>query len=278
MPNFLNPKFDLIEDPEAVSAYDEMPLWSAVFGNLLLEKVKPKKGLRVLDVGCGTGFPLIELAQRLGPSSILIGIDQWQLALERADLKKKVLGIDNVELVHADVSAYDWQGKRFDLIVSNLGLEHFGDFSKVIRTCFDLALPGAQLVITICPKGVFREIYEVFSDSLLQMGLNHLVEEIDSYQSSRLSMDEAAGRLSHVGFILKEVTTKWHGIKYTDGTALLNHCMVQYVFLDDWQQIIPIDVQKDFFTIFEEKLNYKASNEDGLYMSIPCGCIVAEKK
>jgi SAM-dependent methyltransferase len=55
--------------PDTVSAYDELPLWSAMTGLLLLEHVELKSDARVLDVGCGTGFPLIELAERLGPAS-----------------------------------------------------------------------------------------------------------------------------------------------------------------------------------------------------------------
>ncbi len=277
MVTFLDPHFDLIEDPDAVSAYDELPLWSAIFGNLLLEKVVMKPGLKVLDVGCGTGFPLIELAQRLGPSCSLTGIDPWQLALERAALKIKIFGLKNVKLIHGDVSVYDWKGKSFDLIVSNLGMEHFGDFSHVIETCFKLSDPGGQLIVTICPQGVFREIYDVFGDTLIQMGMNHLVDDLNTYQGSRLSLDEAAGRISMAGFSVQETVVKWHSIKYTDGTSLLHHCMVQYVFLEDWKEMIPIEVQNDFFILLEKNLNSKASNEHGLNMSIPCGCIVAQR-
>src|SRR5258707_4362698 len=52
--------------PQVLSAYDELPLWSAMFGLLLLEEVPLAKTTNVLDVGCRTGFPLIELAERLG--------------------------------------------------------------------------------------------------------------------------------------------------------------------------------------------------------------------
>ena len=53
--------------PEIIATYDELPLWSAMFGLLLLEHVPLENVHLALDVGCGTGFPLIELAERLGP-------------------------------------------------------------------------------------------------------------------------------------------------------------------------------------------------------------------
>src|SRR4029453_6115229 len=80
---FLQFKVDL-SSPDILAAYDELPLWSAMFGLLLLEHV-PLKDVNVgLDVGCGTGFPLIELAERLGPSAHVHGVDPWTAALTRA--------------------------------------------------------------------------------------------------------------------------------------------------------------------------------------------------
>lgn len=52
--------------------YDELPLWSAPFGLLLLERVPMRPGLTVLDVGAGTGFLTLELAQRCGRHTTVI--------------------------------------------------------------------------------------------------------------------------------------------------------------------------------------------------------------
>ena len=53
------------DDPLFCAALDELPLWSAPFGLRLLESVPLAPGATVLDVGCGTGFPLLELAHRV---------------------------------------------------------------------------------------------------------------------------------------------------------------------------------------------------------------------
>jgi len=59
------------------SIYDETSFWSARFGALLFDHLEIRRGIRGLDVGCGTGFPLIELAHLHGPSSHFTGIDIW---------------------------------------------------------------------------------------------------------------------------------------------------------------------------------------------------------
>ena len=82
--------------PRVIQAYDELPLWSAMFGLLLLEEL-PLTGVgRALDVGCGTGFPLIELAERLGARGHVHGLDPWTAGLARAAEKISSRGTGNV--------------------------------------------------------------------------------------------------------------------------------------------------------------------------------------
>ena len=65
---------------EFASFYDELPLWSAPFGLLLLQYVPLRAGVRVLDVGAGTGFLSIELAQRCSSDSEIVAVDPWGAA------------------------------------------------------------------------------------------------------------------------------------------------------------------------------------------------------
>ena len=87
--------------PAVIAAYDELPLWSAMFGLLLLEEIPLTNVRAALDVGCGTGFPLIELAERLGPSVDVHGVDVWSGALARAREKIAARGTPNVRCTNA---------------------------------------------------------------------------------------------------------------------------------------------------------------------------------
>ena len=81
--------------PRPAEIYDETSFWSARFGALLFDHLEIRRGIRGLDVGCGTGFPLIELAHLHGPSSHFTGIDVWADALERARAKLQLHGLTN---------------------------------------------------------------------------------------------------------------------------------------------------------------------------------------
>src|SRR5258705_1829950 len=101
--------------------YDELPLWSAPFGLLLLDRVPMKSGLTILDVGAGTGFLTLELAQRCGPDARVIAVDPWKAGMRRLRRKLDHLDIGNVVLIEQDATAIDLPDASIDLVVSNLG-------------------------------------------------------------------------------------------------------------------------------------------------------------
>jgi ubiquinone/menaquinone biosynthesis C-methylase UbiE len=113
-----------IFDRELISIMDELPLWSAPFGLSLLDKMKIGKHLTVLDIGSGTGFPLIEIAQRLGETSMVYGIDPWTEVIDRAQLKIAKYGIKNIVLISGYAEKLPFENSFFDIIVSNNGINN----------------------------------------------------------------------------------------------------------------------------------------------------------
>src|ERR1043166_1509074 len=151
---------------QTLAVYDELPLWSAMFGLLLLEHVPLRAGAVALDVGCGTGFPLLELAQRLGPGSIVHGIDPWTQALDRARHKAAIQQIENIVFHAGSAARMPFRDPLFDLVVSNLGLNNFADPHACIAECRRVMKPGATLALTTNLVGHMHEFYEVFAEIL----------------------------------------------------------------------------------------------------------------
>ena len=132
MKKYLDHTFNT-EDIELASVLDELPLWSAPFGISLLDTVRLRKNINVLDVGSGTGFPIIELAQRLGESCVLYGIDPWETVNYRARMKVNKYNLGNVKIITGHAEDLPFEDGFFDLVISNNGINNVSDFEKAIN-------------------------------------------------------------------------------------------------------------------------------------------------
>ena len=159
-----------LSSPQILAAYDELPFWSAMFGLLLLENVPLTPVNVALDVGCGTGFPLIELAERLGRGAHVHGIDPWAAALTRAKEKIACRGTRKVTVHEGVATNLPFPDGSLDLIVSNLGLNNFDDPAGSMRECRRVAKPGAVLALTTNVRGHMHEFYEVYDRVLDELG------------------------------------------------------------------------------------------------------------
>jgi arsenite methyltransferase len=232
--DFLDRSFDF-SSPAVVDAYDELPLWSAMFGLLLLEEI-PLSGIRTaLDAGCGTGFPLIELAERLGPASHVHGIDPWAPALKRAAAKIAARGTPNVTLHEGSANAMPFPDATFDLIVSNLGLNNFDDRDGAMRECRRVARDGATIALTTNLQGHMKEFYAAFEGVLRGDEIARLREHV----AHRATVPGVRTLLEKSGFEVTRVVERESVMRFASGTALLHHYFIRLGFLDAWKTVVP---------------------------------------
>jgi SAM-dependent methyltransferase len=94
---------------------------------LALDAAAPKSGERVIDVGCGCGATILALAQRLGPTGEVLGLDVSEPMSARARERIAGAGLTNAQVVVSDAATHDFQGARTDLLFSRFGVMFFAD-------------------------------------------------------------------------------------------------------------------------------------------------------
>jgi ubiquinone/menaquinone biosynthesis C-methylase UbiE len=99
----------------------------------------------VLDVGCGTALLLRLLAARLPRASVLQGVDPASAMIAMA---RGVGDLDpRVRLQEAAVEQLPFPDERFDLVVSSLSFDHWGDQGQGLREVARVLTPEGRLVL-----------------------------------------------------------------------------------------------------------------------------------
>jgi arsenite methyltransferase len=109
------------------------------------------EGCRVLDLGCGTGRDVYALAQLVGPSGEVIGVDmteeQLAIAQRYQAFHNDAFGYSNTRFLHGYIERLDELGLEpgsFDVIVSNCVVNLSPDKEAVLKGVHSLLKPSGE--------------------------------------------------------------------------------------------------------------------------------------
>lgn len=277
MDNYLKTKYDL-NNKETVSVIDELPFWSAPFGLKLLEKINYRKNITALDIGSGLGFPLLEIAMRLGNTCKLYGTDPWEAAVERIKTKIRIYGITNVEIITGVAEKIPLPDNSIDLIFSNNGLNNVNDIKGVLSECRRISKIGSQLVFTYNTERTMIEFYSIMEDVLRERNmLNEIGLMKKHIYKKRKPVEEFTQLLNEGRYVINEISHDEFAYRFIDGAAMFNHFLIKLAFIDRWKEFVPEEKQNDVFAELVERLNRLAQSKGFIKLTIPFAVIDCEK-
>ena len=84
-----------------------------------------RPGDKVLDVGCGAGQTCLQLADRVGPTGAVLGLDVSTAMVGVA--RERAAGVSTVSIGAADAQTHPFAEAEFDAVFSRFGVMFFND-------------------------------------------------------------------------------------------------------------------------------------------------------
>ena len=165
---------------DARASYNRLSRWYDVIAGSTekkyrdwgLEKLSAQAGEKILEIGFGTGHCLVSLAQAVGPTGGVIGLDisDGMLAIARDRLQKEGLS-ERVDLHLGDAAKLGFINTgTLDGVFMSFTLELFDnpEIPRVLQECHRILKPGGRLAVVSMtktdPPGVAVRMYEWFHD------------------------------------------------------------------------------------------------------------------
>ena len=174
--------------------YDKNYSFVFKYGEDLMNFLNPKKGERVLDLGCGTGY-LTNLIASAG--AVVTGIDKSQEMIEKAKNNYPELDF-RVE----DATDFSFD-EKFDSVFSNATLHWIRNQEKLLICVYDALKKGGKFLAEFGGKNNIKRVETALRNELLKNGyISNSELDIWYYPS----VAEYTTLLEEIGFIVSFVS------------------------------------------------------------------------
>jgi ubiquinone/menaquinone biosynthesis C-methylase UbiE len=149
----------------------------------IIRRVKPEKGMKVLDIGCGTGKQIFAFLPLISPTGSIVGVDISAEAVTEVMSKARKENIENVKAVKASMDELFgvFIDSKFDLIISTYAIYYSKDMASLLKGLKLLLNSRGHIFISGPGKGTNQEVINLinniaFDKDLEKIGIDFIDE------------------------------------------------------------------------------------------------------
>ena len=119
---------------------------ASIYRQRMVDLLDVRPGARLLDVGCGAGNDVQDLAKLVGPSGRVVGIDSSATMIQQARARTAD-GRLPVEYLQEDAYQLPFEENTFDGCQSSRVFKHLAEPARALGEMVRVARPGACIVV-----------------------------------------------------------------------------------------------------------------------------------
>ena len=190
------------------SRYDQVSDGQYNNGLALIANLGVRKGQNVLDIGCGTGRLTLRVADVVGDTGHVTGIDPSRERIEI--VQRKFLGSPrlNISLEIGDAnSLHHFKNSSFDLVYLNVVFHWIDDKKDALSQIFRILKPGGWLGITTGNRDKPHTV-KIIADRILAQPQYAGLANQESTPSKPVNVKEMESLLHSAGYKILDLTAE----------------------------------------------------------------------
>jgi ubiquinone/menaquinone biosynthesis C-methylase UbiE len=121
----------------------------AFLNHRLIADARIRSGMRVLDLGSGTGYPALLAAQTVGATGSVTGIDLAEQMLDAARRKAASLKLSNTTFRTGDVTTLPFEAASFDAVTTRFCLMFLPEIPKAVAEIARILKPNSWIAAAV---------------------------------------------------------------------------------------------------------------------------------
>lgn len=261
--------------------YDDQiaPVWGTRFGRMLLRNLAiPDRG-QILDVSCGTGYPLVEVLRRKAAGARVIAIDASSAMLDVARRKVADLGPLSKGVyfrTESPVPRLSFADDVYDLVLCNLGLSEMPSARTALSDFARVTKQGGELRCTLPIEGSWAEFHDIYREVLVKHDKHEALDRLDRHIASYPSAEDCHAWLGAAG-LASSVEVDEFSLLFKSSREFFFAPVVEYGPLAEWKKIAGEGQElQDTFWYIKEAIDAYFGDR-AFHVTIKAGCLIGRK-
>lgn len=191
----------------------------------VMKRMRVSKGAKALDVCSGTGDWSISLAEAVGESGEVIGLDFSKNMLSVAEEKKIEMDLKQLEFIHGNAMELPFEDQVFDYVTIGFGLRNVPDYETVLKEMHRVTKPGGKVVCLETSQPtlpVFKQLYYFYFRFIMPVLGRLFAKSYKEYSWLQESARDFPGKKELRQMFLDAGFSKVQVKSYTGGVAAMH--------------------------------------------------------